>query len=85
MSEYLQGAGSRCLSYFHENIRNQFVHFSPKGWSIEMSGMPEIATLIARIIDEILDIGWAFRHQKVAQREEMKRSLKDLSLRKWAV
>lgn len=56
------------------------MHFEPMGWSIEVSGIPEIAKLIARIISEILEIGWAFRHQDLAQREEMHRDLKTLTL-----
>ena len=33
-----QGNSIKRLNWF----RNEFVHFMPKGWSIEMSGMPEI-------------------------------------------
>lgn len=33
-----QGSSIKRLNWF----RNQFVHFMPKGWSIEMSGMPAI-------------------------------------------
>lgn len=71
------------LGRFHKDIRNQFVHFEPKGWSIEVSGIPEIAKLVARIIEDILRIGWAFRHQVLAQREEMQRSLHTLALIEW--
>ncbi|WP_234902507.1 hypothetical protein [Agrobacterium larrymoorei] len=38
----------RWLRRFHVDIRNQFVHFAPMGWSIDMSGIPEIAKLMAR-------------------------------------
>jgi len=51
------------LIYFHDVIRNQFVHFEPMGWSLELSGLPGIAALISRIILDIADCGWAFRHQ----------------------
>ncbi|PTM94381.1 hypothetical protein [Mycoplana dimorpha] len=71
------------LRGFHKNIRNQFVHFEPMGWSIEVSGIPEIAKLIARVIGEILRIGWAFRHQDSLQRKEMQRSLQALALIEW--
>jgi hypothetical protein len=74
----------RWLRRFHKDIRNQFVHFEPMGWSIEVSGIPEIAKLVARIIGEILRIGWAFRHQDLAQREEMERSLQTLALIEWS-
>lgn len=73
----------RWLRGFHKNIRNQFVHFEPMGWSIEVSGIPEIAKLVARIIGDILQIGWAFRHQDLAQREQMERNLQTLTLIEW--
>lgn len=67
------------LCQFHENIRNQFVHFEPMVWSIEVSGMPGIAHLIARIVEEIVQVGWAFRHQTLSQSEDMRVSLKALA------
>ncbi|MCJ9754637.1 hypothetical protein MOV61_28305 [Neorhizobium sp. BETTINA12A] len=71
------------LHRFHREIRNQFTHFEPMGWSIEVSGIPEIAKLVARIIGDILRTGWAFRHQDRAQREEMQRSLHTLKTIEW--
>lgn len=73
----------RWLQRFHNDVRNQFVHFEPVGWSIEVSGIPEIAKLIARIIGEILQIGWAFRHQEPEQREAMRRDLQSLASIEW--
>lgn len=70
------------LSRFHV-IRNQFVHFEPMGWSIEVSGIPEIARLIARIIEEMLNVGWAFRHHPSDQREGLRRSLQALASNSW--
>lgn len=71
------------LLRFHKEIRNQFAHFEPMGWSIEVSGIPAIAKLVARIIEDILRTGWAFRHQDRAQREEMQRSLHILETIEW--
>lgn len=71
------------LGRFHKQIRNQFVHFEPMGWSINMSGIPELVKLIARIIEEILDHGWAFRHQDLEERSDMRRSLKTLATIDW--
>ncbi|SEH30032.1 hypothetical protein [Magnetospirillum fulvum] len=72
------------LRRFHKDMRNQFVHFEPKAWSIEVTGIPEIAKLVARIIGDILQIGWAFRHQNLVQREEMERNLQTLAMIEWA-
>lgn len=71
------------LLRFHKEIRNQFAHFEPMGWSIEVSGIPEITKLVARIIGDILNAGWAFRHQDRTQREEMQRSLHTLQTIEW--
>jgi hypothetical protein len=71
------------LRHFHEDIRNQFAHFEPMGWSIEVSGTPQIATLVARIIGEVLQIGYGFRHQERARREEMQQNLRTLALIEW--
>lgn len=68
------------LRRFHDDIRNQFVHFEPNGWSIDVSGIPELARLIGRIISEILEMGWACRHQKCVKRQEMRQNLKALAL-----
>ncbi|WP_234791118.1 hypothetical protein [Agrobacterium rubi] len=73
------------LGHFHKNMRNQFVHFEPMGWSIEVSGIPEIAKVVARIIGEILQIKWASRHQDTVQREEMQRNLRVLASIEWPV
>jgi hypothetical protein len=47
----------------HLELRNQFVHFTPRGWSIELSGIPDLVDLAVRIIRQIASKGWAFRHQ----------------------
>ncbi len=43
-------------------LRNDFSHFEPKGWSIEVSGMPSIMLESLKIIEQIYSAGWAFRH-----------------------
>ena len=34
-----------------DQLRNNFEHFDPKGWSIEISGMPEIVRHVLRVIE----------------------------------
>jgi len=67
------------LNRIHDEFRNQFIHFSPTGWSFEVSGVPKMSQLIARIIDDISSCGWAFRHLEAAKRENMNENLKLLS------
>jgi len=44
-SKHLQLSHSQeqSICYLHEEFRNNFEHFSPKSWSIELHGMPQIA------------------------------------------
>ncbi len=67
------------LTRLHTEFRNQFVHFSPIGWTIEISGIPNFARLTASIITQILDHGWAFRHMNVDEREQLAKNLKILA------
>ena len=43
------------------SLRNEFVHFSPKGWSIERKYISEIICDILDVICLILDDDWPFR------------------------
>lgn len=67
------------LTRIHNEFRNQFVHFSPAGWSFEISGVPKIARLVARIIKDIFDRGYGFRHLDEGQRQNMSRDIELLS------
>ena len=71
------------LRRFHDDIRNPFVHFEPMGWSVDVSGVSDIAKLIVRIIEEILETGWAFRHQDFEEREKMLQNLRGLKQLQW--
>ncbi len=43
-------------------FRNQFIHFHPTSWSIEITGMPSIFLDVMQIIEGTIDDGWSFRH-----------------------
>lgn len=73
----------RRLTRFNDDIRNQFVHFEPMGWSLNVSEIPEIAKLIARIVEDVLSAGWAFRHLSNKQREEIRSNLRILASLEW--
>lgn len=66
------------LCNFHTGVRNQFVHFEPMGWSLEVSGIPAIAALVARILNDIADAGWAFRYKDRAWLNAFKADLERL-------
>jgi len=71
------------LRRIHGEVRNQFVHFEPMGWSLEVSGVPELARTISRMLGEMLDIGWAFRHLGTEGRAAMRRDLEELASLDW--
>ncbi|WP_269514209.1 hypothetical protein [Brevundimonas subvibrioides] len=75
----------RWLNRFHDEIRNQLVHFEPMGWSIEVSGFPAIAKLATRIISDIESYGWAFRHKDALWRSALRRDLAALGSLEFAV
>ncbi|OAN90691.1 hypothetical protein [Sulfitobacter geojensis] len=52
--------------------RNQFLHFSPQGWSIEVSGLPEMIRDCIAILKKIEIDGWSFRRLKSVEREQLK-------------
>ena len=59
-----QGSSIKKLNMF----RNQFIHFMPMGWSIEMSGMPSICIDCLDIIKELeenfLCVRWSDEEQR---------------------
>jgi len=67
------------LKRLHDEIRNQFIHFQPMSWSIDVSGVPEFARTVARIIKDILAYGWAFRHLDNEKKSELASDLALLS------
>ena len=67
------------LTRLHTTVRNQFVHFEPAGWLIEISGVEGLAVLISRIISDIGSCGWAFRHQPRQWRDAVNDDLERLT------
>ena len=67
------------IQRLHDEIRSQFVHFAPMGWSIDTSGFPEFAKLCARIISDIQKAGWGLRHLSADEQQELRSLLQKLS------
>jgi hypothetical protein len=76
----IDGGDFNWLRRFHDEIRNQFVHFEPRGWSIEVSGMSDLTKLVGRIVGEVLEAGWGFRHKDGPWREALRADLARLSV-----
>lgn len=63
------------------DLRNDFSHFTPKGWSIELSGLPQIFLHVASVIEKIANDPWPFRHLKEERRRNLMGTLEQLRLR----
>jgi hypothetical protein len=62
----------RSISFLKDEFRNNFEHYIPKGWSIEVHGFPEIAMHIMDII-KILALQSRNRiHLKKKEKQEIK-------------
>ncbi|WP_068516982.1 hypothetical protein [Thalassospira sp. MCCC 1A02491] len=59
-------------------LRNEFAHFSPKGWSIELSGVPEIFRCNLDVLTKIASDGWPFRHMKEERLKRLNLELAEL-------
>lgn len=59
-------------------FRNEFIHFTPKGWALELEGLPRVAL---DALDLMQFFGWdstAIRWHKRVQIVRAKRALKRL-------
>ena len=51
-------------------LRNEFIHFTPKGWSLEVNGLPRICLSVARLISFLaLETTNVFWHTPVARQQ----------------
>lgn len=62
-------------------LRNQFIHFTPKGWSIELSGLPRIVGDSFDVIELIARDNYPFRHLERKAREELGRLVTEVGLK----
>lgn len=49
-------AQKKNVKRLHEKFRNDFIHFTPKGWSIEVFGLPQICL---DCLEVIFFLGWS--------------------------
>lgn len=58
-------------------LRNDFSHFTPKGWSIEVSGLPTIFINLINLIETISKDPWSFRHMSTDQKSRSDRLISE--------
>ncbi|PCJ41030.1 MAG: hypothetical protein COA81_07770 [Alphaproteobacteria bacterium] len=60
------------------DLRNQFTHFSPCGWSIELLGLPNMTLRCMEIIELIEKDDWPFRHMSQNNKAELKDTVQNI-------
>lgn len=51
--EKLSDSQEKSLKLLTESLRNEFMHFQPKGWSIEIHGFPKIAIEVLGLVQAL--------------------------------
>lgn len=59
-------------------LRDDFTHFTPKGWSIEFCGLPGIFIDMLDVIENISQHPWPFRHMEVDEQRQLQTLLRKL-------
>ncbi len=57
---------------FKETLRNNFEHYMPRGWSIEMHGFPRITIDILEVIKFLAVDTFRYQHLNQSQRRKIK-------------
>ena len=65
------------FQHLHD-LRKEFAHFTPKGWSIEIGGLPRIFGHMLDVIDYIASDHWPFRHLEEAEKTRLQTLLTEL-------
>jgi len=60
------------------DLRNGFTHFTPKGWSIELSGLANIFLDMVDVLDQISADSWPFRNMSEKELANLRKVLKEL-------
>jgi hypothetical protein len=71
----------RDIKRLHRHFRNNFAHFTPKGWSIEKVGLPRIAGAALDAVEVLMKRGrWLTIHMDEDQRGRLDKALKTAKL-----
>jgi hypothetical protein len=60
----------------HGEFRNDFIHFSPKGWAIEKAGLPRIIGAALNAIEQLMGQANVLVHLEEDQQQRLTHSLK---------
>jgi hypothetical protein len=65
-------AGERAAFTRLHSLRNDFTHFAPRGWSIELAGLPDTFLDVLTVLQKIYADPWPFRHMDARQRTQLR-------------
>ena len=74
----LTGAELRSLKLLNA-LRNDFIHFSPRGWSLEISGLPVLGQACVTIMRGVCHGGWLI-HLEPTEVEEYAATIEEIRL-----
>jgi hypothetical protein len=60
------------------HLRNQFSHFEPMGWTIQVSMFLPIYWGVLEIVEQIVDDGWSLRHLATEKTTDVQNVIKNL-------
>jgi len=59
-------------------LRNNFTHFAPTYWGIELSGLPNMVLRCVEIIELVQEDNWAFRHMEGNKKDKLITNIKKI-------
>jgi hypothetical protein len=63
------------IERLHEEFRNSFIHFTPKGWSIQTAGLPRIIGVALKVVETLMRKDHVVMHLEDEQLEAFSKSL----------
>ena len=77
------GTLGQSVKMLHE-LRNEFIHFLPKGWSLEVSGLPQVVKDCVTIIDflafECGNVIWHDEEREAETKELVKKAMAQVDI-----
>ncbi len=73
----ITGKQRKSFNRLHK-LRNEFSHFSPKGWSIELEFIVEVIDDILDVLCSILDDHWPFRHMPEEDKSALRSRMQEI-------
>jgi hypothetical protein len=63
---------NQALCRLHSEFRNQFVHYRPTSWSIQLDGMPEMLMHVFDALRAVLEMGYFYLHFEPGDNDKIK-------------